>query len=87
MQVDSGKLEYASYGVVNRQTGELGVINQTAGVGGGTTPISAELMYGRLLPKQSAEMSFYLRAETNPYDTSIGKPVDYVTGAKYRFVF
>ncbi len=87
MQVDSGKLQYASYGVVNRQTGDLGIINQTSAVGGGTTPVSAELMYGRLLPKQSAELSFFLRAETNPYDSSIGKPVDYVTGAKYTFVF
>ena len=87
MQVDSGRLNYATYGVVDRQTGELGVINQSINPSKSTVPVAVEMLYGRLLPKQSAEVSLFMRAGSNTSDSSAGRSVDYMVGGKYRFTF
>ena len=87
MQVDGGQLHYTAYSVVDRQTGALGLINQTTGAADGRTPLSAELMYGRLLPGRAAEVSMFLRAETNSYNTTVNGLYDYVAGAKYLVHF
>ena len=86
MKVTSGSLNYAGYGVVDRQTGELGVTNQTIDAVGGRTPLSAELLYGRALTGQRAEVTTFLRAGT-PIDASSTAAVDYMAGAKYRVSF
>ena len=52
MQADAGGIVYSTYGVVNRQTGQLGVINETVDPSAGRTPLSAEALYGRLLVEQ-----------------------------------
>ncbi len=87
MQVDSGRLNYATYGVVDRQTGELGVVNQSINPSKSTVPVAVEMLYGRLLPKQSAEVSLFMRAGSNTSDSSAGRSVDYMVGGKYRFSF
>ena len=86
MKVTSGSLKYSGYGVVDRQTGELGVTSQTIDAVGGRTPLSAELLYGRTLTGQQAEVSAFLRAGT-PIETSSTAAVDYMAGAKYRVSF
>ena len=86
MKVTSGRLQYSGYGVVDRQTGELGVTSQTMDAVGGRTPLSAELLYGRALTGQNAEWSAFLRAGT-PVETSSTAAVDYMAGAKYRVSF
>jgi hypothetical protein len=87
MQADDGGIVYSNYGVVNRQTGELGVINETVDPSTGRMPLSAEALYGHFLWDRSADISFYVRAETNSADTSVGRPFDCVVGGKFRLSF
>jgi hypothetical protein len=87
MQADEGGIVYSNYGVVNRQTGQLGVINEIVDPTTGRMPLSAEALYGRFLWERSADISFYVRAETNSADASIGRPFDYVVGGKFRLSF
>ena len=86
LKVDAGQIEHSYYGVVDRQTGALGVMNQTVSAVAGRSPVSAELMYGRLLPKDSSEVSVFLRGEANT-DTPSTAPYNYLVGGKYRFTF
>ena len=87
LQVSSGKLGYDTYGVIDRQTGQLGVIHEAINPGAERTPVSAELLYGRILPRSGTEVSVYMRAGTDAYDASVGKPMDYLVGGKIRQVF
>jgi hypothetical protein len=88
MQVDSGAIHYASYGVVDRQTGALGIVDQTVDPTKGRVPAALEMLYGRLLPKSGAEVSVFLRAGTNTgVETVSSGPLNYVAGAKYRVSF
>jgi hypothetical protein len=45
------------------------------------------MLYGRLLPQQSAEVSLFMRAGSNSADASAGRSMDYVVGGKYRLSF
>ena len=87
LQVYRGRLNYATFGVVDRQTGELGVIDQSAAAGGGPMPWAAEVMYGRLLPKQGAEVSGFVRTESNIDSPTTGHELDVMVGGKYRLTF
>lgn len=87
LQVYSGRLTYASFGVIDRQTGELGVVSQSTEAGGGPVPWAAEVMYGRLLPKQGAEVSAFVRTEANIDDPASGRGLNYMVGGKYRLTF
>jgi hypothetical protein len=87
MNVDGGRLHYATYGVVDRDTGELGVIQENVNAASGRVPVSAELMYGRLFPKSRTEMSFFLRAEHDGYDAPANTSMAYTAGGKVKFTF
>ena len=87
LQATSGQIGYDTYGVVDRQTGTLGIIHEAINAGTARTPVSVELLYGRMLPTKGSEISVYMRAGTDAYDASIGKPMDYLLGAKFRQVF
>jgi hypothetical protein len=87
MQADGGGIVYSNYGVVNRQTGTLGVINEIVDPSTGHLPLSAEALYGRFLWDRSADISLYVRAETNSTDVSVGRAFDYVVGGKFRLSF
>jgi len=87
MQADAGGIVYSTYGVVNRQTGQLGVINETVNPSTGRTPLSLEALYGRLLWNRSADLSVYARAETNSADVAAGHSVGYVAGGKFSLDF
>ena len=87
MQANAGGIVYSTYGVVNRQTGQLGVINETADPSTGRTPLSLEALYGKLLWNRAADVSFYVRAETNSEDASAGHSLDYIVGGKFSLDF
>ncbi|MFD1611410.1 S8 family serine peptidase [Sphingomonas tabacisoli] len=63
LHIESGKLSYRSVGVVNRETGELGVVDQRFGVGGQNRPYAAELLYAAPLPGDRAEIGLFGRAD------------------------
>ncbi len=87
MQPDAGGIVYSTYGVVNRQTGQLGVINETVDPSSSRMPLSAEALYGRGLWNRSADVSFYVRAETNSAEVATGNSFDYVLGGKFSLEF
>jgi len=87
LQVDSGAIEYWTYGVVDRQTGKLGVINETIDPSTSRTPVSAEILYGRLLWDNSTDVSLIAQAEMNGIDATTEKPFDFVLGAKLSHDF
>ena len=87
MQVTSGSVQYVDYGVINRQTGELGPELQTAGAASGRTPFAAELFYGRLLNKEGAEASVFARAGVNTAQFGVEGPTDYMVGYRYKMTF
>ncbi len=88
MQVVGGRLHYTDFGVVDRQTGALGFINETAGAAASHTPLAAELLYGRVMPDRRTEVSFVLRASsyTDQYATT-SNSAEYMAGGKYRLTF
>ncbi|MBS0332104.1 MAG: hypothetical protein JSS35_05010, partial [Proteobacteria bacterium] len=86
LQAYRGQLRFSAYGVVDRQTGALGVIDQSVEAGDGRTPWTMEILYGRLLPSRAAEVSGFVRTEAN-VDNSVGAAVAYVLGARYRMRF
>ena len=86
MQVVSGQLQYTDIGVVNRQTGELGQIVESASAANDKTPFAAELFYGRLL-KNDAEASVFMRAGVNTDQFGLGPRNDYMVGYRYKLAF
>jgi hypothetical protein len=63
LHIESGKLNYRSVGVVDRQTGELGVVDQRFGVSGQNRPFTAEFLYAAPLPGDHAEIGFFGRTD------------------------
>ncbi len=86
MQVVSGQLQYADFGVIDRQTGELGQIVESADASNAKTPFAAELFYGRLL-KNDAEASVFMRAGVNTDQFGLGPRNDYMVGYRYKLAF
>ncbi len=86
MQVVSGQLQYANFGVIDRQTGELGQIVESASAAGDKTPFAAELFYGRLM-KNDAEASVFMRAGMNTDQFGLGPRNDYMVGYRYKMAF
>jgi hypothetical protein len=57
-----GHLTYSSVGVVDRTTGELGIVEQ-AFAPRGRLPLAGEAMYGLALPRGKGEFSFFGRVD------------------------
>ena len=89
MRVVSGALQYQDYGVVDRQTGALGVITQTVSAASAQHPVAVDLLYQRTLGR--ANIAFYGRAERGIADDLNPQvspsDVSYVGGAKVKLAF
>ena len=87
MQVDSGRIHYQSVAVVDRLTGDLGLVDQSTSAATQKRPLSAEALYGVTLPRQSAEIQMFVRAEANDYQATSVHPMNYTAGGRYRIAF
>ncbi len=87
MQVNAGRIGFTDYGVVDRSTGALGLINETVSATSNRTPFSAEMLYGRLLPDRKTELSLVLKASANTDAFAPTVGTEYMAAAKYRLVF
>jgi len=89
MRVVSGALQYQDYGVVDRQTGALGVITQTVNAASPQHPVAVDLLYQRTLGR--ASVALYGRAERGIIDyvnpQAFPNDIAYVGGAKVRLAF
>jgi len=86
MQVVSGQVQYTDFGVVDRQTGQLGQVVESASASNGKTPFAAELFYGRVL-RNDAEASVFMRAGVNTDQFGLGARNDYMVGYRYKLAF
>ncbi len=81
MHVTAGAVTFSSYGVVDRQTGAMGLVTQDATPRTAASPVAAELDYGRKLHGLS-EMGAFLRYESqSPIDGAIS-PAATIFGLK-----
>ena len=89
MRVVNGALQYQDYGVVDRQTGALGVITQTVNAASPQHPVAVDLLYQRTLGR--ANIAFYGRAERGIVDylnpQVSPSDITYVGGAKVKLAF
>ena len=84
LHVDRGTVDFAGVGVVDRQTGTLGVTHQFANITSPTKPYSAELLYERPVFSRAATLGFYGRVERLAGDPSSGR---YGAGGQFRLTF
>lgn len=87
MRVSSGGVHYTTYGVVDRQTGALGLIEENVGVAASGTPVAAEMLYGRPILHGAGEFGLFGRAETHGVDLQGRTAPVVIGGAKFKFVF
>ena len=85
LHVEAGDLKYESVGVVDRQTGKLGVISQSVSATSSRTPYAGEVMYGRAFNRGRGEFSLFGRADANAEAST--KPVAYTGGAQLHVGF
>ncbi|MBA4800646.1 MAG: S8 family serine peptidase [Euryhalocaulis sp.] len=64
LQVSSGQLEYTSVQVVDRQTGEIGVVTETFDIGGQNRDYVFEALYAAPVMDGRGEISAFSQAET-----------------------
>ena len=84
MFVERGRFDVTTVQVVDRQTGEIGVVTQSFDVTQ-ERPYAAELLYGRSLLEGSADLTLFGRVDVNP-----GLETDsqaFMAGARLRFGF
>ena len=86
MQVVSGQVQYTDFGVVDRSTGQLGQVVESASASSSKTPFAAELFYGRML-SNDAEASVFMRAGLNTDQFGLGQRNDYMLGYRYKLAF
>lgn len=63
MHVERGSLDIAMIKVVDRSTGELGEVTETAPVIGAPRRLVGEMQYGRTLPGGAGDLSLFARAQ------------------------
>ena len=80
-----GHLSYTSVGVVDRSTGEIGLLSQSFRPHG-RLPLAGQAMYGLALPKGKGELSLFGRADRESQLTSTDS-ISYTAGAQLRLSF
>jgi subtilisin family serine protease len=86
LHVETGALEYRSLQVIDRNTGELGLLSQTWNIGGGERGYRAEAMYGIPVLDGQAELSGFAMFETNR-QTAPDRSHALSLGAQFRMAF
>ena len=82
----AGGLNYTSVAVVDRQTGELGLVTQSIAPRSGSLPLTGEVLYGRHLTDGKGEVSLFGRIErTN--QLSHDDPLGTMGGVQLQLAF
>ena len=84
MHTESGKFRYTGVQVVDRSTGELGVVSQTFDATQNVRPMVAELLYARSVLNGAGELGVFGRAETRGLALDGTSTAVFMTGAKLR---
>jgi hypothetical protein len=82
LHVERGRLAYSSVQVIDRSTGELGVVRDEFSISS-ERRLAAELLYG-LPTGDGSQVTFFSRVESQP---ATGRQTSYIAGAGYRIAF
>lgn len=85
LHVVSGQVGFSTYGVVDRQTGELGVINESASAAMAKQPLVGEMTYDTPVMKGAGEAGLFLRATDGVNDGYGGMGRTVLGGVKLTF--
>ena len=80
--IEKGRMAFTGVEVVDRRTGEKGVVTRTFDVEQ-ERPLAAEIQYGRAL--SGAEVTFFGRLDVNPAQTASTQTV--LAGARLKVAF
>ena len=83
LHVEAGSFEFTTLEVVNRETGELGLVSQTWGVADTGRDYNLEASYGTALMAGMAEVSAFSRVEFNEAPIANESETDYAVGARF----
>ena len=83
LYVNSGALGTSTVQVIDRATGEIGVVNNRIEVGQ-SRPLAGELLYGRRIFKRTSDLSLFGRVEVNP-GAAVGQT--FMAGGRIRIGF
>jgi hypothetical protein len=83
MYVEHGGLKMTSVQVIDRNTGDLGVVSQDIDIAG-QRQIAGEAIYSRALPDGRGTVGLFGRVESAPAQ---GQSEAYMAGARYRVRF
>lgn len=87
MFVEKGKLDVQTVQVVDRQTGEIGIVTQSFDISG-KRRIAGEAMYLKPINGGYGDVALFGRVESGSQNPTTGSDQDgYVTGARYRIAF
>jgi len=87
MQVVAGQVQFTSFAVTDRDTGEVGQVVQSASAANAKTPFAAELFYGRTFDNDKTEASVFMRAGVNTDQFGLGPQNDYMIGYRFKTAF
>lgn len=82
--VEDGRFDVTTVQVVDRETGEIGIVTQSFDVSQ-ARPYAAELLYGRQVLDDQADLSFFGRVDVKP--GSDGEQESWMAGARFRIGF
>jgi subtilisin family serine protease len=85
LAVSQGHLNIRDVEVVDRMTGEIGVVDHVYDVAQAAS-YAGEALYGRQAFDGQGELSLFGRVQTDPQRTS-GQPVNYTAGGRIRIAF
>ena len=84
MYVEHGKLSYSGLQVVDRQTGELGVVTQSFDAATGARPFVADLLYAKPMMGGAAELGLFGRAENRGLALDGSPTAVFSAGASFK---
>lgn len=84
LHIEKGELAYSSVQVVDRQTGELGLVEQRFGIGGGTRAYRGELIYASPVFGNAGELGFFGRADLKTGESRVD---EFAMGARLKLGF
>ena len=87
MQVVAGQVQLTDFAVVNRDTGDIGQVVQSASAANAKTPFAAEMFYGRMFDNDRTEASVFMRAGVNTDQFGLGPQNDYMIGYRFKTAF
>lgn len=84
MFVEAGQVNFRTVQVVDRTTGELGIVTQSLDVSAKARPYAAEFLYGRPLMDGMGEITLFGRAEGNEGEPKSDR---YIAGGRFSVKF